>query len=136
VPHFLQMSARGIFGRGRDIRRDSTGTAGSLRKVGSSVLEERISLQSVGILAQVEGTLTSKVLVLVYTNTMPHYCQCRNLIRSSHGPLRPVFDGFYKVVFLAHYTVKLYLPFLNTYLRVNTVNTSQKMCIDCCHIPR
>ena len=55
VPHFLQMSARGIFGRGRDIRRDSTGTAGSLRRVGSSVLEERVSLQSVGI-AQVEGT--------------------------------------------------------------------------------
>ena len=54
VPHFLQMSARGIFGRGRDIRRDSTGTAGSLRG-GSSVLEERVSLQSVGI-AQVEGT--------------------------------------------------------------------------------
>ena len=51
MPHFLQMSARGIFGRGRDIRRDSTGTAGSLRRVGSSVLER----QSVGI-AQVEGT--------------------------------------------------------------------------------
>jgi hypothetical protein len=45
VPHFLQMSARGIFGRGRDMRRDSTGIAGSLRGVGSSV-----SLWSVGIL--------------------------------------------------------------------------------------
>lgn len=54
MPHFLQMSARGILGRGRDIRRDSTGTAGSLRRVGSSVFEERVSLQLVGI-AQGEG---------------------------------------------------------------------------------
>jgi hypothetical protein len=49
VPHFLQMSARGIFGRGRDTRRDSTGTAGSLRIVGSSVLRERVSLESIGM---------------------------------------------------------------------------------------
>lgn len=43
------MSARGIFGRGRDTRRDSTGTAGSLRMVDSRVLEERVSLELVGI---------------------------------------------------------------------------------------
>jgi hypothetical protein len=51
VPHFLQMRARGIFGRGRDMRRDSTGTAGSLRGVGSSVLEERVPWRSVNITA-------------------------------------------------------------------------------------
>jgi hypothetical protein len=33
VPHFLQTSARGICGSGRDVRRDSTGMAGSLRGV-------------------------------------------------------------------------------------------------------
>ena len=54
VPHFLQMSARGIFGRGRDARRDSTGTAGSLRMMGSSVLGEWVSLELVGI-SQVES---------------------------------------------------------------------------------
>ena len=44
VPHFLQTSVRGIFGSGREIRRDSTGTAGSLRGVDSSILEEGVSL--------------------------------------------------------------------------------------------
>ena len=34
VPQFLQTSARGIFGSGRDMRRASTGMAGSLRGVG------------------------------------------------------------------------------------------------------
>ena len=49
VPHFLQTSARGIFGSGRDIRRDSTGTAGSLRGVDSSLPVEEGSVVSFGI---------------------------------------------------------------------------------------
>lgn len=89
VPHFLQMSARGIFGRGRDIRRDSTGTAGSLRRAGSSVLEERISLQSVAIIVQVVAQRSGRghpdfqvnlKVIVVFTKscyliqpTMPHY---------------------------------------------------------------
>jgi len=55
VPQFLQTNERGIFGSGRDIRRDSTGTAGSLRGVDSSLPVEGVSLQSFGI-AVVEGT--------------------------------------------------------------------------------
>ena len=71
VPHFLQMSARGIFGRGRDARRDSIGTAGSLRMVGSSGLEERVSFESVGI-AQVEGP-TVEHLDFKLPNSVLHF---------------------------------------------------------------
>lgn len=50
VPHCLQVSARGIFGRGREIRLDaSLGGAGSLRGLleGSRVLEDVYSADMV-----------------------------------------------------------------------------------------
>lgn len=40
MPHCLQARARGTFGRGRDMRLDSFGGAGSLRGVGGVFIVE------------------------------------------------------------------------------------------------